>query len=183
MLKAIVLTALVLSRPAVAFAFDIGVEGGAVMTFAHGSSPLGQASFGLVLEHVFEIEPSLRLTPWIDAQIPLDLSIPLFGSASYWPIDAGLRVGIPLGALVPYAGFVGQLLILHACDCDIEPAQTIWALGMDLGIDWSILFLRAGFEARYLTTVSHLTQPGSFGYSSEIPVGELMALLTARIVL
>jgi hypothetical protein len=157
------------------------------MTFAHGSSPLGEASFGLVLEHAFEIEPSLRLTPWIDAQIPLDLNIPLFGSASYWPINAGLRVGIPLGAVVPYAGFVGQLLIFHAwspCfDCNIGPAQTIWALGMDLGIDWSIHFFRAGFEARYLTTVSHLTQPGSFGYSSEIPVGELMALLTARIVL
>jgi hypothetical protein len=146
----------------VADAWEAGVEVGAMGTSSQGaavgqSSTAGSATFGVILAQNFHLIPLLQFSTWEDFQTPFNVQT---GGASsqYWAVDVGARLGLDLGLLIPYAGIVGQLLILGSSPQDEMLNSTAWGLGADIGVDLSLIIIKVGLELRYLTTVSPIAK-------------------------
>jgi hypothetical protein len=136
----------------------------------------------VILEQPFHIIPLLLIESWEDFQTPFNIQVGGGQSpASYWAVDAGVRLGLDLGLLIPYAGIVGQLLILNSTPEGSQPLNdTAWGLGGDIGLDLSLVFLKIGLELRYLSTVSNLPKVSTYPPSS---AQELELLGSVRIQL
>jgi hypothetical protein len=166
-----------------ALAWTAGVEVGVMGSSAQGmpagsSSNATSGTFGVILEQPFHLLPVLQFEFWEDFQTPFYIQTGATNGAQYWGIDAGARLGLDLGLLIPYAGFVGQLLILSSTPEGSPPLNgNAWALGGDIGIDLSLVIFKIGVELRYLSTVSPLTQSAGIPSSAQ----ELELLGSARI--
>jgi hypothetical protein len=145
---------------ALAFSFGIGLEGGA--TLSSLTSVQVWPDLGLILTQRFELGP-VDLTLWEDVNLPVVYD----GEVYYFPIDIGLRVGLPGPLFRPYVG----LLVNDSRALGIEPNSEysnegaltdVPGLGGDVGFDLAVAFLRFGFELRaYETLIS--PAGGSYG--------------------
>jgi hypothetical protein len=166
-----------------ALAWTAGVEAGFMGSSAQGL-PAGtntnatSGTFGIILEQPFHLIPILEFEFWEDFQTPFFLQTGGANGAQYWGVDVGARLGLDLGLIIPYAGIVGQLLILSSTPADSPPLNgTAWALGGDIGVDLSLIIFRIGLELRYLSTLSDLAQNSKVPSSAQ----ELQLLGSARI--
>lgn len=142
------------------------------------SSDATSGTFGVILEQPFHLLPILQFEFFEDFQTPFYIQTGATDGAQYWGIDVGARLGLDLGLLIPYAGIVGQLLILNKTPDGSPPLNgSAWALGGDIGLDLSLVILKIGVELRYLSTLSNLTQNGNIPSSAQ----ELELLGSARI--
>jgi hypothetical protein len=166
-------------------AWEAGVQVGAIETSSQGmppgaSSSATTATFGVILLQPFHLIPLLQLSLFEDFQTPIYVETAGSSSAQYWAVDVGARLGLDLGLLIPYAGIVGQLLILSASPPEQSLNSTAWALGGDLGLDLSLLIIKLGIELRYLQTVSPIAKDQSVqSYPSS--VGEFEVLGSVRL--
>jgi hypothetical protein len=170
----------------VADAFEAGVEVGGMDTSSNGatsatpSTSAGSATFGVILVQPFHLIPLLQISTWEDFQTPFNVQTGSTSTAQYWAVDVGARLGLDLGLLVPYAGIVGQLLILSSSPSDQSLNSTAWGLGGDIGLDLSIVILKIGLELRYLETLSPIaTNTTTQSYPSS--VGEFEVLGSVRL--
>ncbi len=170
----------------VADAFEAGVELGGMDTSSNGatsatpSTSSGSATFGVILLQPFHLIPLLQISTWEDFQTPFNVQTGATSTAQYWAVDVGARLGLDLGLLVPYAGIVGQLLILSSSPSDQSLNSTAWGLGGDIGVDLSIVILKIGLELRYLETLSPIaTNTTVQSYPSS--VGEFEVLGSVRL--
>jgi hypothetical protein len=156
-----------------ALAWTAGVQGGIMGTSAQGmpagtSSQATSGTFGVILEQPFHLIPLLQFEFFEDFQTPFYIQTGVTNGAQYWGVDVGARLGLDLGLLIPYAGIVGQLLILSSTPQGSRPLNgTAWALGGDIGLDLSLVILKIGVELRYLSTLTNLTQTGNIPSSAQ----------------
>jgi hypothetical protein len=147
-----------------ALAWTAGVQGGIMGTSAQGmptgsSTSATSGTFGVILEQPFHLIPILQFEFFEDFQTPFYLQTGVTSGAQYWGVDVGARLGLDLGLLIPYAGIVGQLLILSSTPEGSPPLNsTAWALGGDIGLDLSLVIFKIGLELRYLSTLTQLAQ-------------------------
>jgi hypothetical protein len=147
-----------------ALAWTAGVEGGIMGTATQGmpngsSTNATSGTFGVILEQPFHLIPILQFEFFEDFQTPFFIQTGVTSGAQYWGVDVGARLGLDLGLLIPYAGIVGQLLILSTTPAGSPPLNgTAWALGGDLGLDLSLVIFKIGLELRYLSTLTQLAQ-------------------------
>lgn len=155
-----------------ATAIGVGIEGGATYTQTiHMGSPNSAwtANGGVILDTLFPLS-AVFLDLWADVQTPIELQTSASASyavPSYVPIDLGLRVGLSLGLLRPYAGILGQAAILIDGGGYPNFVNPVLGLGADLGLDFAITILRLGVELRAVGTVSSVWQ-GPTGSALEI---------------
>jgi hypothetical protein len=166
-----------------ALAFTAGVEVGAMGASSQGlpagtNTDASSGTFGVILEQPFHLIPILQFEFFEDFQTPFYLQTGATNGAQYWGIDIGARLGLDLGLLIPYVGFVGQALILSSTPSGSPPLNgNAWALGGDLGLDLSLVIFKIGLELRYLGTVSQLAQSSNVPSSAQ----ELELLGSVRI--
>jgi hypothetical protein len=166
-----------------ALAWTAGVEVGVMGSSAQGmpagtNSQATSGTFGVILEQPFHLIPLLQFEFFEDFQTPFYIQTGGTSGAQYWGIDVGARLGLDLGILIPYAGIVGQALILSSTPSDSPPLNgNAWALGGDLGLDLSLIIFRIGLELRYLSTLSDLAQNSKVPSSAQ----ELELLGSVRI--
>ena len=135
---------------------------------AGSNTDASSGTFGVILEQPFHLIPLLAFEFWEDFQTPFYIQTGGTDAAKYWGIDAGARLGLDLGLLIPYAGIVGQLLILNSTPLTSPPLNgNAWALGGDIGLDLSLVILKIGLELRYLSTVSQLAQNSNVPSSAQ----------------
>ena len=156
-----------------AFAFTAGVQVGVMGTQAQNLPPgdgtqATSGTFGVILEQPFHLIPLLQFEFFEDFQTPFYIQTGATNGAQYWGIDVGARLGLDLGILIPYAGIVGQALILSSTPAG-SPALNgnAWALGGEIGVDLSLLILKIGLDLRYLSTLSDLAQNSNVPSSAQ----------------
>jgi hypothetical protein len=160
LLSLTVMVVLLMPAPALAFQFGVGVEGGGGYTRLTSSD--GMFDLGLILEQRFELPP-VDLTLWEDIEGPIDFDDGwIFGV-----IDLGLRIGLAGPLFKPYIGFLvndtfsgGQTA---ACLCNESAVNNVPGLGGDVGLDFTVAFLRLGLELRAYGTLSPPVSGGKAG--------------------
>jgi hypothetical protein len=182
------MASLLVSSSAFAFDFGVGVEGAGTLALSKGLSGSAQlnTSFtpGLILEERFNLIV-VELNLWEDIQYPgytfnaATLASGGNDTATYLPIDAGLRLGLGFSPFRPYVGILVNDNILTS---NTASATGNWfGLGGDLGIDIAVIFLRFGLDLRALWSLTNVNP--SVTDSSYTPAGGaliLQAILSAR---
>ncbi|HUB08789.1 MAG TPA: hypothetical protein VMB50_17410 [Myxococcales bacterium] len=151
--------AVLASTSAAAFEVDLGVEGGAAVAFSQnvtGSELSGTA--GLLLQLRWPVGP-LETAIWVDAGLPYSIGTATDGSnvvhtASYFPDDLGLRLGLRFSRVRPY---VGALVEADAQVGSGFASTSFIALGGDAGFDVVVGSFRIGLELRAAWSVTALT--------------------------
>lgn len=174
--------------PARALAIGFGVEGGAAVTYANTpasasgvvSNAAGSANLGLMVENTFNIAV-VFLDLWADVQTPLRLQTGGADAAKYVPIDLGLRLGLTLGPIQPYAGILGQLAINTDAGGGPALSSPIFGIGGDVGLDIALFIFRFGVELRGVETVSNLYESSSIRADNGGSAFELEGLASVRL--
>jgi hypothetical protein len=153
---------LAVSHLALAFSFGIGVEGGATSSYYMPNSgyltPWSTlADPGVILTQRFALR-AVDLTLWEDINfVAYDNWI-----AAFFPVDVGLRVGLPGPIFRPYIGLLVSAGIAllpteenTGCrsSCTDPEVAILPGLGGDLGLDVAVTFLRFGIEVRAYETL------------------------------
>jgi len=195
---AVFLSATLVSTSALAFDFGVGVEGsgnvGLSKNLSGASAQLNTSlTGGLILEERFNLV-AVELTIWEDAQLPYTVNTASYSSgglcagctgangldtASYVPIDAGLRLGLGFSPFRPYVGVLVNDNILTSTTT--SAAGNWFGIGGDLGLDIAVIFLRFGLDLRALWSVTNVN-PDNLD-ASYTPAGGLLILqgiLSAR---
>jgi hypothetical protein len=187
------LAGLLTSGSALAFDFGFGVEGAGTLTLSKNLSGSAQTStsagLGLILEERFSLV-AVELTLWEDVQTPYTLNTAMsnlpvctfcsdIDTASFVPLDAGLRLGLGFSPFRPYVGVLVNDNILTSSTAS---ATGNWfGIGGDLGIDIKVIFLRFGLDLRALWSVTDVN-PSSAAPPATYSGGALVlqGILSAR---
>ncbi len=179
------LTGLLTSSSALAFDFGFGLEGAGTLTLSKNLPSSAQmstsAALGLILEERFNLV-AIELTLWEDVQKPYTVNSATesggaVDTASYVPIDAGLRLGLGFSPFRPYVGVLVNDNILTSSTAS---ATGNWfGIGGDLGIDIAVIFLRFGLDLRALWSVTNVNPAGAGAYSPADGALVLPAILSA----
>ena len=176
---------LLASGSALAFDFGVGVEGAGNLSLSKNLSGGAQLSTsvagGIILEERFNLI-AVELNLWEDVQMPYTFNSATEGgvtdTASYVPIDAGLRLGLGFSPFRPYVGILVNDNILTS---GTASATGNWfGLGGDIGIDIAVIFLRFGLDLRALYSLTNVNPALDSSYTPAGGALLLQAILSAR---
>jgi hypothetical protein len=153
---------------------------------ASGYDEASGSFIGLIVEQQFRLS-YFRFDLWGDVQTQIPISYIGVNNADYVPIDLGLRAGPALGRFEPYLGLLGQAAIRTTTPGPNLNAAVL-GMGGDLGMDVAIWELRAGIEARGLSTLTSFgtdapTNRQGVSAPNREQAWELSALLSVRYVI